>query len=174
MTIFSKLLVKKEKKLLFLRRLWRQRRIHENNNTEVNGCESDNREDYLSAVDVDIIDQSGTGLSDSKDIGKDPRGWVLKDLFSQPEWSVPDGLNEYDEDYTSFTSRGTIVTQDMMREYLRAENQTVRETEQNVSHFSANGTTAGNLDGECEEKMRISSGDLGVGSDSSNLPHDQS
>ena len=87
---------------------------------------------------------------------------------------MPDGLNEYDEDYTSFTSRGTIVTQDMMREYLRAENQTVRETEQNVSHFSANGTTAGNLDGECEEKMRISSGDLGVGSDSSNLPHDQS
>ena len=78
MTIFSKLLVKKEKKLLFLRRLWRQRRIHENNNTEVNGCESDNREDYLSAVDVDIIDQSGTGLSDSKDIGKDPRGWGVK------------------------------------------------------------------------------------------------
>ena len=67
-----------------------------------------------------------------------------------------------------------MLTQDMIREYLRTENQIVGETEQNVPRFSANGTTVGDLDGEREEEIKISSDDVRVRSDPNKFPHDQS
>ena len=48
---------------------------------------------------------------EKKEIGEQ----VFKSLFQQQEFSLLDGLNEYDEDYTSFLPRGDLITQDMLR-----------------------------------------------------------
>ena len=40
---------------------------------------------------------------------------ALRALFLQADCSTLDGLNEYDEDYTFFSPRGNVLTQDMQR-----------------------------------------------------------
>ena len=40
---------------------------------------------------------------------------VLKQLLQKKEFSILDGLNEYDEDYTFFESRGNIITHEMKK-----------------------------------------------------------
>ncbi len=132
------------------------------------------QEESPSTFDVDTARQLEAGRSNSKVIGEELPCEVLKHLFKQPEWSALDGLNEYDEDYTSFTPRGAILTQDMIREYLRAENQIIDETERNVPRFSANGAVLGGSKGECEDDSGILSDELGARSDSSKSSRDQS
>lgn len=55
---------------------------------------------------------------------------ALKDLFQQSEFGTLDGLNEYDEDYTSFTGLGKVVTREMKRMLELAEQKTRPEAEQ--------------------------------------------
>ncbi len=40
---------------------------------------------------------------------------ALRKIFQQQQFSVLDGLNEYDEDFSSFSARGELITHDMMR-----------------------------------------------------------
>jgi hypothetical protein len=40
---------------------------------------------------------------------------VLKQVLQKKEFSILDGLNEYDEDYTFFESRGAIITHEMKK-----------------------------------------------------------
>lgn len=40
---------------------------------------------------------------------------ALRKLFQKPEFSVLDGLNEYDDDFTYFTPRGELITHEMQR-----------------------------------------------------------
>ncbi len=40
---------------------------------------------------------------------------ALRKLFQQQQFSILDGLNEYDEDFSSFSARGELITQDMLR-----------------------------------------------------------
>jgi len=40
---------------------------------------------------------------------------VLKQVLKKKEFSILDGLNEYDEDYTFFESRGAIITHEMKK-----------------------------------------------------------
>jgi hypothetical protein len=49
---------------------------------------------------------------------------ALHDLFKQSEFGVLDGLNEYDEDYTSFPRLGNVVTREMKRMLELAEQKT--------------------------------------------------
>lgn len=39
---------------------------------------------------------------------------ALKIILSNQKWSMLDGMNEYDEDYTNFTLRGNLLTEDMI------------------------------------------------------------
>ncbi len=54
---------------------------------------------------------------------------ALQDLFKQSEFGVLDGLNEYDEDYTSFTSLGNVVTREMKRMLELAEQKTTPQAD---------------------------------------------
>lgn len=54
---------------------------------------------------------------------------ALQTLFKQVEFSELDGLNEYDEDYTSFTGLGNVVTREMKRMLELAEQKTRPEAE---------------------------------------------
>lgn len=47
---------------------------------------------------------------------------ALRKMFKSPFYNVVDGLNDYDEDFTTFASLGDIVTSDMKwQEELKAE-----------------------------------------------------
>lgn len=46
---------------------------------------------------------------------------LLKSLIDQPEFHIRDGLNEYDEDYTFFESRGGLITREMERILARQQ-----------------------------------------------------
>jgi hypothetical protein len=77
--------------------------------------------------DSDFTGFMSPGVSDKL------RNLALRKLFHAPVFNIRDGLDEYDEDYTSFEKLGDIVTCDMkhqievqerkLREALEAENQ---------------------------------------------------
>lgn len=49
------------------------------------------------------------------------RRLALRKLFHFPKFNIRDGLNDYDEDYTSFEPLGDVVTSDMRLQQERAE-----------------------------------------------------
>ncbi len=63
---------------------------------------------------------------------------ALRKLFRSPRFQVLDGLNDYDEDYTSFAPLGDLITHEMRRKIEAeakrlAENETADSAEQEVS-----------------------------------------
>ena len=96
-------------------------------------------------TDADMPDvESLTEESDfsgfmSSGVSDELRNLALRKLFRAPVFNIRDGLDEYDEDYTSFEKLGDIVTCDMKhqiemqekkaREALEAENKVVDESE---------------------------------------------
>lgn len=48
-------------------------------------------------------------------VDEDLRRLVLRALFNDPQFSIRDGLDDYDGDYTFFEARGEVMTQDMLR-----------------------------------------------------------
>ncbi|MCP4768172.1 MAG: DUF3306 domain-containing protein [Gammaproteobacteria bacterium] len=77
--------------------------------------------------DSDFSGFMSSGVSDEL------RNLALRKLFHAPVFNIRDGLDEYDEDYTTFEKLGDIVTCDMkhqvemqeqkLREALEAENE---------------------------------------------------
>lgn len=58
------------------------------------------------------------------DADPDVKRAALSNLFREPEFNVVDRMNEYDEDFTQFTSLGGIVTQQMKHMFKLAEQKT--------------------------------------------------
>lgn len=59
---------------------------------------------------------------------------AMRRLFSLPDFNVRDGLDDYDEDYTSFQSLGKIVTAQMKHQQERLrERERVREEERQAA-----------------------------------------
>ncbi len=54
-------------------------------------------------------------LEDELSIKEELTDVVLKQVLQKKEFSILDGLNEYDEDYTFFESRGAIITHEMKK-----------------------------------------------------------
>ena len=85
------------------------------------------------AEDSDFTGFMSPGVSDEL------RNLALRKLFHAPVFNIRDGLDEYDEDYTSFEKLGDIVTCDMKhqievqerkrREALEQENQAEADAE---------------------------------------------
>jgi hypothetical protein len=85
------------------------------------------------AEDSDFTAFMSPGVSDKL------RNLALRKLFQAPVFNIRDGLDEYDEDYTSFEKLGDIITCDMkhqvevqerkLREALEAEDQATAEVE---------------------------------------------
>ncbi len=86
--------------------------------------------------DIDTLDEnSDFSPFMSAGVSDELRNLALRKLFRAPVFNIRDGLDEYDEDYTTFEKLGDIVTADMkhqaemqeqkLREALAAENETV-------------------------------------------------
>jgi hypothetical protein len=83
--------------------------------------------------DVDALtDESDFTPFMSSGVSEELRNLALRKLFHAPVFNIRDGLDEYDEDYTTFEKLGDIITCDMkhqiemqeqkMREALQQEN----------------------------------------------------
>ena len=77
--------------------------------------------------DIDSLDENSdfsqfmsTGVSDKL------RNLALRKLFHAPAFNIRDGLDEYDDDFTSFEKLGDIVTSDM-KHRIEMEQQKLRE-----------------------------------------------
>jgi hypothetical protein len=83
-------------------------------------------------TDADMPDiESLTEESDfsgfmSPGVSDELRNLALRKLFRAPVFNIRDGLDEYDEDYTSFEKLGDIVTCDMKHQ-LEMQEQKLRE-----------------------------------------------
>jgi hypothetical protein len=60
-------------------------------------------------VDSDYSPFLSPGVSD------DLRRQAMRRLFTQPDFNITDGLNDYDEDYTQFAGLGKVITHEMKR-----------------------------------------------------------
>ncbi len=83
-------------------------------------------------TDADMPDiESLTEESDfsgfmSPGVSDELRNLALRKLFRAPVFNIRDGLDEYDEDYTSFEKLGDIVTSDMKHQ-IEMQEQKLRE-----------------------------------------------
>jgi hypothetical protein len=86
-----------------------------------------------------LHEESDFSLFMSPGVSDELRNLALRKLFRAPVFNIRDGLDEYDEDYTSFEKLGDIVTCDMkhqvemqeqkLREALEQEQQAAAETD---------------------------------------------
>jgi hypothetical protein len=85
-----------------------------------------------------LNEDSDYSLFMSRGVSDKLRNLALKKMFQAPVFNIRDGLDEYDEDYTSFEPLGDIVTSDMKHQIemeakkkLQAEIETGNEEEGN-------------------------------------------
>ncbi len=77
--------------------------------------------------DLDTLDENSdySGFM-SKGVSEELRNLALRKLFRSSVFNIRDGLDEYDEDYTTFEKLGDIVTCDM-KHHIEKEQQRLRE-----------------------------------------------
>ncbi|NCF38013.1 MAG: DUF3306 domain-containing protein [Gammaproteobacteria bacterium] len=77
--------------------------------------------------DIESLDE-GSDFSGfmSEGVSDELRNLALRKLFRAPVFNIRDGLDEYDEDYTSFEKLGDIVTCDM-KHRIEMQEQKLRE-----------------------------------------------
>ena len=69
---------------------------------------------------VDSLDEkSDFAVFMSPGVSEQLRAQALRKLFHLPGFHVPDGLDDYDDDFTQFAKLGDIVTREMERMLLR-------------------------------------------------------
>lgn len=73
---------------------------------------------------VQKADEQPLPVWQQNDVEPDVKKKALSALFKQPEFKDVDHMNEYDEDFTSFSGLGDIVTQEMKRMIRLAEEKT--------------------------------------------------
>lgn len=71
-----------------------------------------------------IVDETEIPIWQQLDVDPEVKRSALSRLFRQPEFNVVDRMNEYDEDFTSFASLGSIVTHEMKHMLKLAEQKT--------------------------------------------------
>ena len=76
---------------------------------------------HLELTDDDMLpieslnaDSDYSGFMSPK-VSETLRRQALNKLFHLPHYNITDGLNDYDEDYTSFTKLGSVITHEMKR-----------------------------------------------------------
>ena len=77
----------------------------------------------------------------SEGVSDELRNLALRKLFRAPVFNIRDGLDEYDEDYTSFEKLGDIVTSDM-KHRIEMQEQKLREKLAAESEAAEDGTDA--------------------------------
>lgn len=79
----------------------------------------------MPAIDSLTEDSDFSGFM-SRGVSDELRNLALRKLFRAPAFNIRDGLDEYDEDYTSFEKLGDIVTADM-KHRIEMQEQKLRE-----------------------------------------------
>ncbi|MDH5592690.1 MAG: DUF3306 domain-containing protein, partial [Gammaproteobacteria bacterium] len=98
---------------------WSRRKLEGDEKSELEKSISNQPE-----VEPPTSDHESLPVWQQKDADPDIKRQALSTLFRQPQFNELDGLNEYDEDYTSFSSLGNVVTQEMKRMLRLAEEKT--------------------------------------------------
>jgi hypothetical protein len=112
----------------------------------------------LTDADMPDIDSLGedsdfTGFM-SPGVSDKLRNLALRKLFHAPVFNIRDGLDEYDDDYTSFEKLGDIVTSDMKHQ-IEVQQRKLREAlEQDSQARSESGPEAAQ-DREDEDETEI-------------------
>jgi len=87
--------------------------------------EPSEQEPVLTDADMPALDtlssSSDYSAFFSKGVSKELRQQALRHLFSHAKFNIRDGLNDYDEDYTTFEPLGDTVTSDMRWHKARKE-----------------------------------------------------
>lgn len=73
----------------------------------------------------------------ASDVEKDLRRLALRKLFKAPVFGIRDGLDDYDDDFTSFEKLGNIVTSDMKFHKERIEAAAAKEQEEQEQRLLA-------------------------------------
>ncbi len=77
--------------------------------------------------DIESLDEnSDFSAFMSEGVSDELRNLALRKLFKAPLFNIRDGLDEYDEDYTSFEKLGDIITSDMKHQ-IEMKEQKLRE-----------------------------------------------
>lgn len=71
-----------------------------------------------------VIDEAELPIWQQLNVDPETKRAALSSLFRQPEFNIVDRMNEYDEDFTSFESLGSIVTHEMKHMLKLAEQKT--------------------------------------------------
>lgn len=71
-----------------------------------------------------LVDEEEIPIWQQLDVDPEAKRAALSRLFRQPEFNVVDRMNEYDDDFTSFASLGSIVTHEMKHMLKLAEQKT--------------------------------------------------
>lgn len=114
--------IKPEKQAGFLSR-WSQRKLVQKQSAPLEEADSElpaDNDDLEASTDTEKESES-LPLWQRQDIDPETKKQALQALFRQPEFNQRDGLNEYDDDFTSFSSLGDIVTHEMKRMLALAE-----------------------------------------------------
>jgi hypothetical protein len=132
--------------------------------------------------DIDTLgeDSDFTGFM-SSGVSDELRNLALRKLFHAPVFNIRDGLDEYDEDYTSFEKLGDIVTCDMKhqievqerkrREALEREEQARAEAElENVEDLDDEDAVEVDDDGIDDGVDRSKPAPLAVDDENNNNP----
>ena len=118
------------------------------------GQGSETQEPELRDVDMEPV-ESLTEESDlskfmSPGVSDELRNLALRKMFKAPIFNIRDGLDEYDEDYTSFEKLGDIVTADM-RHQMEMEAEMKAEAEAKEIAESVTTPDEQDPDGELEQ-----------------------
>lgn len=92
------------------------------------------------------------------------RRQALRKLFHFQQFNITDGLNDYDDDYTSFAKLGNTVTHDMRR-LLEREKDALKETGVKAEHKEDAEDYAASEKNEDEEKVVASSEPIATGNE---------
>ena len=126
--------IKKEQSEHFLSR-WSKRKLEQDQHEHENEQQSDNSDIQLDEL-PQAVRESETEKTEEKplwqrdDVDPDIRKQALNALFRQPEFNTLDGLNEYDDDFTSFTELGDVVTHEMKRMMKQAGQDAISSSEE--------------------------------------------
>ncbi len=77
-----------------------------------------------------LTEQSDYRRFMQSDINADLRRLALRKLFKAPVFGIRDGLDDYDEDFTTFEALGNVVTSDMRFHQQRLEKLAAQESGQ--------------------------------------------
>ncbi len=96
-------------------------------------------DETLSARAADQSVSTDSAASEGRDLASEVAETALRNLFRQAGFAVPDGMNEYDRDYTAYTSLGNTLTHEMRRA-LRMLHDEVAGVEQKPPPSAATGS----------------------------------